>query len=250
MCSIGTGPCVRAAIYARVSSEQQTQAQTIASQVEALQERLRQEGMAVEAELMFLDDGYSGATLVRPALERLRDTAAAGGIDRLYVYSPDRLSRRQAHQVLLLEELRSCGVQVVFLNHQISDSPEGQLLLQVQGIVAEYERAQILERSRRGKLHAARHGSVNVLTGAPYGYRYMRAGGTDAPAAYEIVLEQASVVRQIFAWVGRDRLSIRHVCRRLENQGICTATGQSRWTRGSVWVILKNRVLPVGLKNL
>lgn len=240
MCSINTVTCMRAAIYARVSSEQQAQAQTIASQVEALQERLGGEGMAVDPELMFLDDGYSGATLVRPALERLRDTASAGGIDRLYVYSPDRLSRRQAHQVLLLEELNGCGVEVVFLNHPVSDSPEGQLLLQVQGIVAEYERAQILERSRRGKWHAARHGSVNVLGRAPYGYRYVSVGGAGACAAYEIVLEQAGVVRQIFSWIGRDRLSIREVCRRLQNQGICTATGQGRWSRNSVWAMLKN----------
>lgn len=239
MCSLTTTTSVRAAIYARVSSEQQAQTQTIVSQVEALQERLRQDGVAVHPELMFLDDGYSGATLVRPALERLRDTAAAGGIERLYVYAPDRLSRKQAYQVLLLEEWRGCGVQVVFLNHPISDSPEGQLLLQVQGIVAEYERAQILERSRRGKLHAARHGSISVLTRAPYGYRYVNAGGTGA-AAYAIVLEQAAVVRQIFDWVGRDRLSIRAVCRRLQNQGIATPTGQSCWSRGSVWVILKN----------
>ncbi len=240
MRSIETNPCVRAAIYARVSSEQQAQTQTIASQVEALQERLRHEGVAVDQELMFLDDGYSGATLVRPALERLRDTAAAGGIDRLYVYAPDRLSRTQAHQILLLEELRGWGVEVVFLNHEVRDSPEGQLLLQVQGIVAEYERAQILERSRRGKLHAARHGSINVLTRAGYGYRYVSAGRTGLPAAYEIVLEQARVVRQIFTWVGWDRLPIRAVCRRLENQGIATPTGQSRWSRSSVWVILKN----------
>jgi len=240
MCSIATNPCVRAAIYARVSSPRQAQAQTIASQVEALQERLRRDGVAVDPELMFLDDGYSGATLVRPALERLRDTAAAGGIDRLYVHSPDRLSRKQAYQVLLLEEFRNGGVQVVFLNQQASDSPEGQLLLQVQGVVAEYERAQILERSRRGKLHAARHGSVKVLTGAPYGYRYVGAGRTGLAASYEIVLDQAGVVRQMFTWVGRDRLSIREVCRRLQNQGIRTATGQSRWSRGSVWEILKN----------
>ncbi len=240
MCSIDTNSCVRAAIYARVSSQRQAQTQTIASQVEALQERLRGDGLAVEPEWMFLDDGYSGATLVRPALERLRDTAAAGGIERLYVYSPDRLSRKQAYQVLLLEEFRSAGVEVVFLNHQAGDSPEGQLLLQVQGMVAEYERALILERCRRGRLHAARHGSVKVLTGAPYGYRYLGAGRTDVAASYEIVLDQAGVVRQMFAWVGRDAVSIRQVCRRLQNQGICTPTGQSRWSRGSVWEILKN----------
>lgn len=83
MCPMEIHPCVRAALYARVSSDQQSQAQTIASQVEALQERLRQDGYALDQELLFTDDGYTGATLVRPALERLRDMAALGLIDRL-----------------------------------------------------------------------------------------------------------------------------------------------------------------------
>jgi site-specific DNA recombinase len=240
MRSIEISPCTRAALYARVSSEQQAQAQTIASQVEALQERLQQDGLALDQELLFTDDGYSGASLVRPALERLRDMAAMGVIDRLYVHSPDRLARKYAYQVLLLEELYRCGVEVVFLNHQVSDNPEEQLLLQVQGMMAEYERAKIMERYRRGKLHAARHGSVNVLSGAPYGYHYISARVTDGQAAYEIVLEQARVVRQIFAWVGQDRLSMGEVCRRLQQQGIRTATGKSWWDRTTVWGILKN----------
>jgi site-specific DNA recombinase len=121
----------------------------------------------------FLDDGYSGATLVRPALERLRDAAVAGVLDRLYVHAPDRLARKYAYQVLLVEEFGRCGVEVVFLNRELGRSPEDDLLLQVQGMMAEYERAKIIERHRRGKLHAARLGSVNVLSGAPYGYRYV-----------------------------------------------------------------------------
>jgi site-specific DNA recombinase len=241
MCSVGIAlHQVRAAVYARVSSNQQTQAQTIASQVEALQERLRQDGLPLDPEHLFTDEGYSGATLVRPALERLRDMAALGVIDRLYVHSPDRLARRYAYQVLLLEELRRGGVEVVFLNHPVSDNPEEQLLLQVQGMVAEYERAKILERHRRGKGHAARHGSVNVLSGAPYGYRYLSARVTGGHAAYEIVLEQARVVRQIFAWVGQERLSLWGVCRRLQNQGIPTATGKPWWDRATVWGLLQN----------
>ncbi len=240
MCSMKAHPQVRAALYARVSSDKQAQAQTIASQVEALQERMRQEDLILDPELQFIDDGYSGATLVRPALERLRDMAAMGVIDRLYVHSPDRLARKYAYQVLLLEEWRHCGVEVVFLNRSISDNPEEQLLLQVQGMMAEYERAKITERYRRGKLHAARHGSVNVLGGAPYGYRYLSARVTEGHAAYEIVLEQARAVRQIFAWVGQDRLSMQEVCRRLQKQGIPTATGKSWWDRTTVWGILKN----------
>lgn len=149
---------IRAAIYARVSSEQQTQQGTIGSQVQALRERVREDGLTLDEELCLIDDGYSGSTLVRPALERLRDQAAAGAVDRLYVHSPDRLARRYAYQVLLVEELQHCGVDLVFLNRPLGRGAEDDLLLQVQGIVAEYERAKILERSRRGKLHAARRG--------------------------------------------------------------------------------------------
>ena len=151
---------LHAAIYARVSSDQQTADNTIASQLAALETRLTQEGLRVAPEHRFVDEGYSGATLVRPALERLRDAAAAGLLDRVYVHSPDRLARRYAYQVLLIDEFRRAGVEVVFLNRAIGLSPEDDLLLQVQGMVAEYERAKILERSRRGKRHAAREGAV------------------------------------------------------------------------------------------
>jgi len=164
---------LRAAIYARVSSKQQADANTIASQLEALKARVEADGLRLEPELCFTDEGYSGSTLLRPALERLRDQAAAGTFDRLYVHSPDRLSRSYPYQVLLVDELQRTGVQIVFLNHDIGQSPEENLLLQVQGMVAEYERAKILERSRRGKRHAAKAGAVNVLCGAPYGYRYI-----------------------------------------------------------------------------
>ena len=160
-----TSGCLRAAIYARVSSKQQADSNTIASQLEALKARLQADGSRLEPELCFTDEGYSGSTLVRPALERLRDQAAAGSFDRLYVHSPDRLSRRYAYQVLLVDELQRQGIQIVFLNHDIGQSPEENLLLQVQGVVAKYERAKMLERSRRGKRHAAKEGTVNVLCG-------------------------------------------------------------------------------------
>src|ERR1700757_3800856 len=163
----------RAALYARVSSDQQAEAGTIASQVAALEERLRQDGFLLDPDLRFLDEGYSGSTLVRPALERLRDLAASGAIDRLYVHSPDRLARKYAYQVLLVDECRRAGVEVIFLNRALGQSPEDDLLLQVQGMIAENERAKIIERHRRGKRHAARVGAVNVLSGAPYGYRYV-----------------------------------------------------------------------------
>jgi site-specific DNA recombinase len=191
--------------------------------------------------MQFVDEGYSGATLVRPALERLRDTVAAGGVDRIYVHSPDRLARKYAYQILLVDEFRRAGVEVVFLNCELGRSPEDDLLLQVQGMVAEYERAKILERSRRGKRHAAHRGAVSVLSTAPYGYRYIGKHDSGAgEARFEIVLEEARVVQQIFDWAGRERASIGEICRRLGQRGEKTRTGKTWWDRTSVWGILKN----------
>lgn len=228
------------AIYARVSSDQQAEAGTITSQVDALKQRVREDGFDLLSEHCFLDDGFSGATLMRPGLERLRDVADAAVIDRVYVHSPDRLARKYAYQVMLVDEFRRCDVDVVFLNHKGSDTPEEELLLQVQGMVAEYERAKILERSRRGKLHAARRGSVSVLTRAPYGYEYLPAVVNDGTAQLRIVLEHAKVVREIFEWIGRERMTIYSVCRRLESQGVSSPSGSAKWSRESIRHMLKN----------
>jgi site-specific DNA recombinase len=228
------------AAYARVSSDQQAKSGTIDSQLAALKERIASDGEQLAEDMLFVDAGVSGATLIRPQLERLRDRAALGVMDRLYVLSPDRLSRKYAHQVLLLEELLACGVEVVFLNHAIGTTPEEELLLQMQGMIAEYERAKIMERNRRGKLHSARRGSVNVLTGAPYGYRYIRKERDGAPAQYVIDFAQAKTVRQIFHWVGVERLSIGEVVRRLDAAGIATATGKAHWDRSVIWGMLQN----------
>ena len=160
-----------AAIYARVSSKRQAKDQTIGSQVDALRAHAADSRLEVPQERVFLDEGHSGATLVRPALEALRDLAAQGCLDVVLVYSPDRLARKFAYQALLIEELARCGTRVEFVKGPRGDSPEDQLLVQFQGIFAEYEKAQLMERYRRGKAYRARSGSVNVLGGAPFGYR-------------------------------------------------------------------------------
>ena len=231
---------LRVAIYARVSGEQQAKEDTIASQLEAVSQRIGSDALECDPELRFVDDGYSGSILARPGLERLRDQAAAGAIDRLYMLDPDRLSRKYAYQVLLLEELTRCGVEVVFLRNPVGRSPEADLLLQVQGMIAEYERAKIMERCRRGKQHAARRGSVNVLSGAPYGYRYIGKHEGEGEARYQVVAEEARVVRKIFEWVGQERCSIGEVCRRLRRDGIASRTGKPTWDRSVVWATLKN----------
>src|SRR5262249_17935361 len=152
----------------------------------------------------------------------------------------DRLARKYAYQVLLVDELQRCGVEVVFLDHRLGRSPEEDLLLQVQGMVAEYERAKILERSRRGKRHAARRGSATPLCGAPYGYRYISKHEGGGQARYEVVLEEAHVVENIFMWAGQERCTINEVGRRLRRDGVRTRTGKSTWTRTTLWSMLRN----------
>ena len=228
------------ALYARVSSDKQAKDKTIDSQIAALKEKIAADGGTLIEDMMFIDAGVSGATLVRPELERLRDSAAVGAVDRVYLLSPDRLARKYAHQALLLEEFSSAGVAVHFLNHAVGTTPEEELLLQMQGMIAEYERAKIIERHRRGKLHRAKGGSVNVLSTAPYGYTYIRKQLDGEPAQYIINLQQAKTVRQVFRWIGVERLSIGEVCRRLSEAEIPTQTGKTHWDRSVIWGMLQN----------
>jgi len=148
-----------AAIYARVSSARQAKDQTIGSQLSALREHAATSRLDVPEEWVFADEGQSGATLVRPALEALRDLAAQGCLDVVLVWSPDRLARKFAYQALLIEELARCGVRVEFVKGPRGDSPEDQLLIQFQGMFAEYEKAQLMERYRRGKAWRAKSGT-------------------------------------------------------------------------------------------
>ena len=196
-----------AALYARVSGEQQRDSNTIASQTEALLAYAERHGYRVAPGMVIEDDGFTGAVLERPGLERVRDLAAEGRIEAVLVHAPDRLSRRYAYQVLIIEELARHGVETVFLKAPSMETPEDHLLVQFQGMIAEYERAQILERSRRGKRHRARRGEVAVLGGAPYGYRYHKKT-QDSDAFYEIAEPQASVVRNVYRDYTEDHMSI------------------------------------------
>src|SRR5437899_9658697 len=228
-----------AALYARVSSDRQKENHTIASQVAALIQYAETNGYLVPPEWIFQDEGYSGATLVRPGLEALRDLSAEGQIAAVLVYSPDRLSRKYAYQVLLTEELSRCGVEVIFLKAPAGATPEDQLVVQFQGMIAEYERAQIAERSRRGKRHKAQQGSVNVLSGAPYGYRYVRKSNTSA-AYYEVMESEAVVVRRVYEAYTQQGLSINVIAHLLNEEHIPTRTGTTRWERSTVWGMLRN----------
>ena len=201
-----------AAIYARVSSDRQKEDHTIASQTAALIQFAEAEGFAVPKEWVFQDEGYSGASLLRPGLEAIRDLAAEGHIEAVLIHSPDRLSRKYAYQVLLAEEFSKHGVVVRFVKSPSVTTPEDQLLVQFQGMIAEYERAQILERSRRGKRHRAQQGSISVLSGAPYGYRYVKKSDSTA-AYYEVLESEADVVRLVFQTYVEQATSINAITR-------------------------------------
>lgn len=228
-----------AAIYARVSSDKQREDKTIDSQTAALMTFASSQGFSVPADWIFEDEGFSGATLVRPGIERVRDLVAEGQIQAVLVLSPDRLSRKYAYQVLLTEEWLRHGVETVFMKAPQSQTPEDQLLLQFQGMIAEYERAQILERSRRGKRHRAKQGEVSVLSGAPYGYHYVRK--TEERAAYyEVIEAQAEVVRQVFDLYTAQALSIGAITRRLNELAVPTRKEQAGWERSTIWAMLRN----------
>ncbi len=229
-----------AAIYARVSSARQKKDQTIGSQTAALRTHAEQNRLEVPDGWVFEDEGHSGATLVRPALEALRDLAAQGCVDVVLCYSPDRLARKFAYQALLVEEFARCGVPVEFIkNGARGDSPEDQLLVQFQGMFAEYEKAQLMERYRRGKAYRARSGSVNVLGGAPFGYRYVRKT-PEAGARYEIIEHEAVLVAEMFSRYADDGATIADLARWLAAAGAVTRTGKHRWDRSVIWGMLRN----------
>ena len=220
------------AIYARVSSERQREENTIASQTASLIEFAKSHDLEVPKEWVFEDEGYSGATLERPGLERVRDLAAEGQIQVVLAYSPDRLSRKYAYQILVIEELARHGVETRFVKAPQGATAEDQLLVQFQGMIAEYERAQILERSRRGKRHRAQAGEVSVMSGAPYGYRYIRKTD-EAPAAYVVDEAEAGVVRRVYETYTVEGLSIGEITRRLNTEGVparkSRVAGNAQW---------------------
>jgi len=228
-----------AAIYTRVSSDQQKENKTIGSQVDELLGFAKEQGYVVPEEYIFKDEGYSGAILVRPGLERVRDLSAEGQIQAVLVYSPDRLSRNYAYQVVLTDEFASYGTEVLFVNSPKADTPEQALLLQLQGMISEYERAMIKERSRRGKRFKAKSGIVSVLSGAPLGYNYIKKT-EETTAYYEINEEESAVVREIFRLYTEDFYSIGSIAKKLNLGEIPTRKRKSRWERSTIWGVLRN----------
>jgi site-specific DNA recombinase len=228
----------RAALYARVSTARQEQEKTVASQVEALSRAAEALGVAIASEHKYVDEGFSGSRLDRPGLDRLRDAAADGLIDVALVYCPDRLARSYIHQQVVLEELQKRGVRVHFVEHPIGERAEDRLLVQMQGVIAEYERAKILERTRRGRLHKVRSGQMLPFSTPPYGYAILRS--PEVPHGLAVVDEvEAEHVRAMYRWVLDENLSARQVAKRLNTVGVRPRRA-TLWVAGSVYCVLTN----------
>lgn len=231
---------MRAAIYARVSTDQQGRDQTIDSQLNLLQQWVQEQGHTLNSTHIYKDEGYSGARLDRPGLDALRDAVIDGTVDIIAVFSPDRLARKYAYQVVLLEEFRRSGCDVVFVQHPLSNDPSDQLLLQIQGAIAEYERALISERFRRGKLQKARGGQW-LGTKAPYGYRYIPKA-RDLPGHLIIDEHEAEFVRMLYHWLITEAMTIRQIIMRLNAGPWLPRCGKRPWSLSVVRHILSEPI--------
>src|SRR5262245_53921962 len=219
---------MRAGIYARVSTEEQAEKFGLSSQLTELRTAAAARGYTLLEAAVFVDDGYSGASLDRPALRRLREAAAAGAVDIVLIHDPDRLARRLAHQLVLLDELERRRVRVEFLTTPREDTPESRLLLNVRGVIAEYEREKIRERTSRGRREKARRGLVVSGTYA-YGYR----PDPQAPARLLVHEDEAGVVRMVYRWLIDEERSLRSITLELRRLGIRPKRG-GRWAFSSV----------------
>ena len=209
------------------------------TQLERLQSYCQQHnGTAVEMEI-FRDEGYSGATLRRPGLDHLRDQASHGRVEQILITAPDRLARKYVHQMLLLEEFEGHGCTVHFVERPMSQDPNDQLLLQIRGAVAEYERTLIAERMRRGRQHKYRAGLLLPWTRPPYGYR-SDPDQPRNPSGVRREEAEAAVVQDLFARYVQPGESLGSLSNHLKQLGVPTATGKTRWTTAAIGRILGN----------
>jgi site-specific DNA recombinase len=224
------------AIYARVSSESQAKDGTIQSQLEALREYAKAHDLIIVHECT--DDGYSGSDLNRPGLDQLRDLAREGFFEGVLVLAPDRLSRVYTQQAILLDEFKKFNIEVIFTNRQFGDSPEDNLMLQMQGVIAEYERTKILDRTRRGTIHAIKQGQVKSGN-VPYGYRYVRKTETTL-AHWEIDPLEVETVRLIFDLYTKQGMKAPSITKHLEAEGIPSRSKYGKWWTSAIYSILHN----------
>src|SRR4030043_2026698 len=207
---------MRVAFYARVSTDKQAEKYGTPSQIEAFRKRSLERGWTPVLdgdEDAFIDDGYSGAELDRPALNRLRQAGKEGKVDVVLAYDPDRLSRKLYHQMILAEEFEKQGIKLEFITHDMGTSPEDKMFFNMRGLVAEYERGKIRERTMRGSREKARQGKVVSAGAISFGFRYNKERAT-----LEEDPERAQIVRLIFYTFANENLSLQSLADKLNRR--------------------------------
>lgn len=229
----------RVALYARVSTQNQEKEETINSQVAALVDYVKaQQDWVIPEQYVFKDEGYPGDFLARPALDALRDAAKARPFEAVLIFDPDRLARKYSLQELVVDELRDLEIEVLFLNRPKAETEEDKILQGFQGLFAEYERAKITERTRRGKLYKAKQG--NLVGHTPkFGYEYVPK--TKVANGYYLVKEgEARVVKTIFDWVANGGVSMRGVIKRLHEKGVRPSKGGEKWATSTLSRLIRD----------
>lgn len=229
----------RVAYYARVSTARQEQEETIESQIAEIESRIKQDGNVILPNLKFIDDGWSGTLIARPALDRLRDLARNKEFDVLYVYDRGRLSRNFIHQEVILEELNDLEIQFISLHDVNATNPEEKVLQSMQGVFHEYERVKTVEKFRRGKLFKVKNGKL-LGYNPPYGYDYILK--TKLHNGYFVInAEETETVKKIFDWFGNRGYSAREIIKKLYKEKIYPKKKKREfWTRSPLVRLLQN----------
>jgi len=228
---------LRVALYARVSTEEQREGQTIDSQIAELERFAREKGWQITG--TYKDEGWSGSMLVRPELDHLRDDASKKLFSIVLVNDVDRLARDVTHLGIVKRDLEKSGVQVRFRKLPAEQSPTYNLMVNILGSFAEFEREMIIDRTRRGRRHKVEVRQLFIGGIAPFGYRYVPKDKSSSKEGYlKIIPEEAAVVRQMFAWIDRESLSAMKVGKRLTEMHIPPRKGGDHWGKSSVLRIL------------
>lgn len=223
---------MRAAIYARVSTEDQAKhGYSLPDQIASCKTYLQ--GLGYQDIVEYIDDGYSGEYIDRPAISNLRDDADEGRINIVAVYDPDRLARKLFIQLLISEELERNNVKLHFVTGQYDSSPEGRLFFSMRGAVAEFEKEKIRERSMRGKRKKAQ--DKKLSNSNLFGYDYIKE-----TKSYKINPDQAEIIKDIYHRVVEHQESVSTIQRYLKDKAIPSPTGKSMWPTSTIYRILKN----------
>lgn len=231
---------MKAAIYCRVSTEdQEREGTSLESQRQACLAKAIAEGYQVTENLSFIET-YSGLTLDRPELTRLRAITRDDPITAIIAYSPDRLCRNGEDILTLAKEFKAHGTKLIFVKEKWEDTLNGKLIAFILGWASEFEAAQIRERTMRGKRARAMQGRLPSGTGRKlYGYDYIPGKGIGEGVRYENK-EESRWVCEMYRWLVEEELAINGITRRLRELGVPTPMGSAFWRRQTVYRILTN----------